>query len=84
MLNLFIKIDLFQDGRQLVYSSWSDNLHFVSLGDADDEEDGGRQHYNLQLHPGDHQFCVFSVRFSSDGREILGGANDGCLYVYDR
>ena len=33
---------------------------------------------------GDLQFCVFSVSFSSDSREILGGADDGCLYVYDR
>lgn len=30
------------------------------------------------------RFCVFSVAFSSDGQEILGGANDGFLYIYDR
>lgn len=30
------------------------------------------------------RFCVFSVVFSSDGNEILGGANDGYLYIYDR
>lgn len=30
------------------------------------------------------RFCVFSVGFSSDGNEILGGANDGYLYIYDR
>lgn len=29
-------------------------------------------------------FCVFSVVFSSDGREIFCGGNDGCLYIYDR
>lgn len=29
------------------------------------------------------RFCVFSVVFSSDGRELVCGANDGCLYVYD-
>jgi len=72
------------DGRQLVYSSWSDSLHFVAIGD-DPSDDSGSQHYNLQLVPGDPgQFCVFSVKFSRDSREILGGANDGCLYVYDR
>ena len=29
------------DGRQLVYSSWSDSLHFVAIGEvrADDECD---------------------------------------------
>jgi len=72
------------DGRQLVYSSWSDSLHFVAIGD-DPSDDSGSQHYNLQLVPGEQgQFCVFSVKFSGDSREILGGANDGCLYVYDR
>lgn len=29
------------------------------------------------------RFCIFSVAFSSDGREIVGGANDGYLFVYD-
>lgn len=27
---------------------------------------------------------MFSIAVSSDGREVLGGANDGCLYVFDR
>ena len=27
---------------------------------------------------------VFSVAFSADARELLGGANDGCIYIYDR
>lgn len=39
---------------------------------------------SLSLCPEDRRFCVFSLVFSSDGREILGGANDGYLYVYDR
>jgi len=26
---------------------------------------------------------IWSIRFSGDGREIVAGANDGCLYVYD-
>uniref|UniRef100_A0A8C8GPK6 DDB1- and CUL4-associated factor 11 n=1 Tax=Oncorhynchus tshawytscha TaxID=74940 RepID=A0A8C8GPK6_ONCTS len=30
------------------------------------------------------RFCVFSLAASTDGKEILGGANDGCLYVFDR
>ena len=67
----------------MVYSSWCDSLHFVAVGD-DPEDEAGSQHYNLQLNPRDHNFCIFSVSFSDDSREILGGANDGCLYVYDR
>lgn len=39
---------------------------------------------SLSLCPGMRRFCVFSLKFSNDGREILGGANDGYLYVYDR
>ena len=38
----------------------------------------------LPLCPEERRFCIFSLGFSSDGREILGGANDGFLYVYDR
>lgn len=38
----------------------------------------------LPLGPEERRFCIFSLAFSSDGREILGGANDGFLYVYDR
>lgn len=32
----------------------------------------------------EHRFCIFSLRFSANGDEILCGANDGYLYVYDR
>lgn len=38
----------------------------------------------LNLVKSGRRFCVFSVAFSSDGREVLGGANDGYLYIYDR
>ncbi|KAK2104005.1 DDB1- and CUL4-associated factor 11 [Saguinus oedipus] len=34
--------------------------------------------------PDERRFAVFSIAVSSDGREVLGGANDGCLYVFDR
>ena len=30
------------------------------------------------------RFCIFSLRFSANGDEILGGANNGYIYVYDR
>ena len=66
------------DGEHLVYSSWSDNLHQVSLLDHEEKHD------SLPLSPDDRQFCIFSVSFSSDSRELLGGANDGYLYLYDR
>lgn len=53
-------------------------VHLCSLtGDSNNQE-------TLSLSPNDRRFCIFSVVFSSDGKDILGGANDRCLYVYDR
>ncbi|XP_015585842.1 DDB1- and CUL4-associated factor 11 isoform X2 [Cephus cinctus] len=66
------------DGNYIVYSSWSECLYLCPVyGDSSNQE-------SLSLCPEDRRFCIFSLVFSSDGREILGGANDGFLYVYDR
>jgi WD repeat-containing protein 23 len=37
----------------------------------------------LDLKPGHVRFCAFSIRFSPDSTEILAGASDYCLYLYD-
>ncbi|KAJ8337240.1 hypothetical protein SKAU_G00384600 [Synaphobranchus kaupii] len=66
------------DSRCVLYSSWSNHIHVCSV-DGDSET-----HTALELKPDERRFCVFSVATSSDGREVLGGANDGCLYVFDR
>ena len=66
-----------QAGDVLVYSSWCDNLHQVSL-------DSPSAHLELALAPPGLQFCIFSVTFSNDDSEILGGSNDGCLYIFNR
>lgn len=34
--------------------------------------------------PEERRFAVFSLAVGPDGREVVGGANDGCLYIYDR
>lgn len=66
------------DGNYIVYSSWSECLHVCRLYEDSENQDA------LPLCPEERRFCIFSLGFSSDGREILGGANDGFLYVYDR
>ncbi|KAJ8374888.1 hypothetical protein SKAU_G00054680 [Synaphobranchus kaupii] len=66
------------DSRSVLYSSWSDYIHVCSV-DEDSET-----HTALDLNPDERRFCVFSLAASTDGKEILGGANDGCLYVFDR
>ena len=56
------------------------SVHQVSLFDEDDSK-----HIALPLNADEHdRFCIFSLRFSADGFEILGGANDGFIYLYDR
>lgn len=66
------------DQEHFVYSTWSTSLHICPVnGDEDKQEP-------LCLVKSGRRFCVFSVAFSSDGKEILGGANDGFLYIYDR
>uniref|UniRef100_A0A8C1X615 DDB1- and CUL4-associated factor 11 n=1 Tax=Cyprinus carpio TaxID=7962 RepID=A0A8C1X615_CYPCA len=66
------------DASCVLYSSWSDYIHVCSV-DGDSET-----HTALDLNPDERRFCVFSLAASTDGKEILGGANDGCLYVFDR
>uniref|UniRef100_A0AAR2LW60 DDB1- and CUL4-associated factor 11 n=1 Tax=Pygocentrus nattereri TaxID=42514 RepID=A0AAR2LW60_PYGNA len=67
------------DSRSVLYSSWSDYsktptyIHCQSLLSL-----------FFSLSPEERRFCVFSLAASTDGKEILGGANDGCLYVFDR
>ncbi|XP_017753181.1 PREDICTED: DDB1- and CUL4-associated factor 11 isoform X2 [Eufriesea mexicana] len=66
------------DHNYIVYSSWSECLYLCPIrGDSNSQ-------VSLSLCPEHRRFCVFSLVFSSDGREILCGANDGFLYVYDR
>ena len=69
-------------GDCLVYSSWNENLHLVNLSSETGDKD--RQHLPLPLAPDDVQFCLFCVTFSDDDSEIIGGSNDGCIYIYDR
>jgi len=42
------------------------------------------EHDSLSLVPDTRRFCIFSISFSENGNEILGGANDGFLYIFDR
>ncbi|KAI5092150.1 DDB1- and CUL4-associated factor 11 [Silurus meridionalis] len=66
------------DSRSVLYSSWSDFIHVCNI-DGESET-----HTALELNPDERRFCVFSLTASMDSREVLGGANDGCLYVFDR
>ncbi|RWS15823.1 DDB1- and CUL4-associated factor 11-like isoform X2 [Dinothrombium tinctorium] len=69
--------DISPDGEHFIYSSWSECIHICNVYGQNEA------HEALPLNPTERRFCLFSLRFSLDGKEILGGANDECLYIYD-
>ncbi|KAG2619343.1 LEC14B protein-like isoform X1 [Panicum virgatum] len=81
-------VSLSPDQRYLVYSSLAPIIHIVNVGNAaresyanvTDIHDGldFSQHEDVQ-----YAFGIFSVKFSSDGRELVAGSNDESIYVYD-
>lgn len=81
-----LDIDFSPDGQYFVYSTWSDCLH-ISKAPLDVQSASRNSSEDLQcllLRPESSRFCIFSVAFSNCGKELIGGANDGCLYIYDR
>lgn len=72
-----ISTDYSPDQQWLIYSSWSS---FVHLANTKGEH---QVHEALDFCPIAAKFCLFSVQFSPDSREILGGSSDRHLYIYD-
>ena len=70
--------DYSNDQRFLCYCSWSDKVRIVNTtGDVE-------THAELAINPPtDARFCLFSVKFSPDSLEILGGSCDRAVYIYD-
>ncbi|KAF9599230.1 hypothetical protein IFM89_036356 [Coptis chinensis] len=76
------------DQRYLVYASMSPFVHIVDIGSATKES-----HANVtEIHDGldfsadgdgEYSFGIFSVKFSTDGRELVAGSSDDSIYVYD-
>lgn len=83
------------DQRFLVYSSMSPIVHIVNIESAMTESVANV----TEIHEGlvlsgyandddddsddDAHFGIFSVKFSTDGREIVAGSSDESIYVYD-
>ncbi|CAA0839913.1 transducin family protein / WD-40 repeat family protein [Striga hermonthica] len=79
------------DRRFLVYSSISPVVHIVDVGSATKES-----HANVtEIHEGlefssdvddynnSYSFGIFSVKFSTDGQELVAASSRGSIYVYD-
>ncbi|EYU43868.1 hypothetical protein ABFS82_07G022200 [Erythranthe guttata] len=78
------------DRRFLVYSSISPVVHIVDVGSSTKESYANvtEIHEELQFSSSgedyeDYNFGIFSVKFSTDGREIVAASSDDSIYVYD-
>ncbi|MFS7943759.1 putative transcription factor WD40-like family [Helianthus anomalus] len=79
------------DQRFLVYSSMSPVVHIVDTGSSMTESVANV----TEIHEGldfsghddddhdDYSFGIFSVKFSTDGRELVAASSDDSIYVYD-
>lgn len=79
------------DQRFLVYSSMSPVVHIVNIGSAvtDSVANVTEIHEGLDFSgegdddEDDYSFGIFSVKFSTDGRELVAASSDDSIYVYD-
>ncbi|CAF4297504.1 unnamed protein product [Rotaria socialis] len=67
------------DRNSLAYSTWSDCLYLIKLNEGLSQP----KIVPLNLQPHSHSFSIFSLQYSADGSEIIGGSNDTCVYIYD-
>lgn len=76
------------DQRYLVYASMSPIVHIVNIGSSETESLANvtEIHDGLDFssdEDGGYSFGIFSVKFSTDGRELVAGTSGDSIYVYD-
>ncbi|XP_048442908.1 LEC14B protein-like [Pyrus x bretschneideri] len=77
------------DQRHLVYASMSPIVHMVDVGSSETESHANitEIHEGLDFSSGDddggYSFGIFSIKFSTDGHELVAGSSDDSIYVYD-
>lgn len=76
------------DQRCLVYASMSPIVHIVNIGSAATESLANitEIHDGLDFSSDDdggYSFGIFSVKYSTDGKELVAGSSDDSIYVYD-
>jgi WD repeat-containing protein 23 len=66
----------------LLYTSWSPTIRLVNY-----KPETGNLHQchqeQLKLETHSSNIAVFSVRYSPNGQEVVAGASDHCVYIYD-
>ncbi|XP_048441844.1 LEC14B homolog isoform X4 [Pyrus x bretschneideri] len=78
---------LFIAGFQ-VYARMSPIVHMVDVGSSEVESRANitEIHEGLDFSSGDdggYSFGIFSIKFSTDGHELVAGSSDDSIYVYD-
>ncbi|KAF5738664.1 LEC14B [Tripterygium wilfordii] len=75
------------DQHYLVYASMSPVVHIVNIGSAttDSVANVTEIHDGLDFSRNDdeEEFGIFSIKFSTDGRELVAASSDEAIYVYD-
>ncbi|XP_050372201.1 LEC14B homolog [Argentina anserina] len=74
------------DQRNLAYASMSPIVYIVNVGSSTTESLANitEVHEGLDFSSDyDVDFGIFSVKFSTDGRELVAGSNDASIHVYD-
>ncbi|KAL0459595.1 UNVERIFIED_CONTAM: LEC14B protein [Sesamum latifolium] len=76
------------DQKHLVYASMSPIVHIVNVGSATTESLANitEIHEGLDFsspEEGGYSFGIFSLKFSTDGREVVAGSSNEDIYVYD-
>lgn len=73
-----IDTDYSPDQQFIIYSTWSNYVHLWTATETEGED----LHLELDFSPPEAHFCLFSIKFSHDSAEIVGGGSDHCIYVY--
>ncbi|CAN1149864.1 LEC14B homolog [Linum perenne] len=77
------------DQRYLVYASLSPIVHIVDIGSSttDSLANVTEIHDGLDFSNSDYEyedeFGIFSVKFSTDGKELVAATSDDSIYIYD-
>ncbi|XP_029130317.1 LEC14B homolog isoform X1 [Cajanus cajan] len=75
------------DQLYLVYASMSPVIYIVTVGSGTTESIANvtEIHYGLDFSSDDHEdeFGIFSIKFSTDGKELVAGTSDSSICVYD-
>ncbi|CAK9295546.1 unnamed protein product [Gordionus sp. m RMFG-2023] len=82
-------------GTKFIYSSWSKYVHECDIFDLTENvltKPSLLNHNALQFfepfdtrqEPDENHFCIFSLSYSPNGSEIIGGSTNGGIHIYDK